>query len=66
MQRKARGRGRIFYGCANYPTCNFTSWTRPQPEPRPTCGYVTVQDGQDSARCRCAWRGERQLAEATA
>jgi DNA topoisomerase-1 len=68
VQRKARGRGgRVFYGCSNYPTCNFTSWSRPQPEPCPTCGYLVVQDGPNGVRClRCAWRGERELAEVSA
>jgi DNA topoisomerase-1 len=65
VQRKARGRGgRVFYGCANYPTCTFTAWARPQPEPCPDCGYVTVADGQNGVKCmRCSWRGERALAE---
>jgi len=28
IERKTR-KGRIFYGCANYPNCDFTSWKRP-------------------------------------
>lgn len=28
IERKTR-KGRIFYGCANYPACEFTSWKRP-------------------------------------
>ena len=68
VQRKARGKGgRIFFGCSNYPTCNFTSWARPLPDPCPSCGYLTAADGQDGVKClRCAWRGERELAEASA
>ena len=66
VQRKTRGRGgRVFYGCSNYPNCNFTSWVRPQAERCPSCGYLTAQDGQEGVRClKCAWRGQTALAEA--
>ncbi len=41
VERKSR-KGRTFFGCANYPNCDFVSWDRPIPEPCPTCGgYVT-------------------------
>jgi DNA topoisomerase-1 len=30
-------RGRTFYGCTAYPTCEFTIWDRPVAEPCPTC-----------------------------
>ncbi len=68
VERKARGKGgRVFYGCANYPACNFTTWTRPLPEPCPACGYLTAPDGPSSVKClRCSWRGERELAEVSA
>jgi DNA topoisomerase-1 len=68
VERKARGKGgRVFYGCANYPACNFTTWTRPLPEPCPVCGYLTASDGPSSVKClRCSWRGERELAEVSA
>jgi len=43
VERKSR-RGRTFYGCANYPACDFVSWDRVVPEPCPVCGaYVTVK-----------------------
>ena len=35
--RKSR-RGRVFYGCANYPDCDFTLWNKPLPETCPACG----------------------------
>src|SRR4051812_17469938 len=31
-------RGKVFYGCANYPDCDFTLWKRPVAEACPTCG----------------------------
>ena len=43
VERKSR-KGRIFYGCANYPKCDFVSWDRVIPEPCPVCGdYVTAK-----------------------
>jgi DNA topoisomerase I len=41
VERKTR-KGRVFYGCANYPECDFTSWKLPLPTlpgtPCPECG----------------------------
>ena len=31
-------RGKAFYGCANYPDCDFTLWNRPIGEKCPECG----------------------------
>ncbi len=35
--RKSR-RGKVFYGCVNYPKCDFTLWNKPILEPCPKCG----------------------------
>jgi DNA topoisomerase-1 len=37
VEKKSR-RGKAFYGCANYPDCDFTLWNRPVPEECPDCG----------------------------
>ena len=49
VERKTRQKKRIFYGCSNYPTCNFAIWERPVPELCPNCvGLMVVQrNGQD-------------------
>ncbi len=40
-ERKSR-KGRTFYGCANYPACDFVSWDKVAPQPCAVCGdYVT-------------------------
>ncbi len=44
-------KGRIFYGCANYPQCDFTSWARPLPQPCPSCGSLLVAASKKQARC---------------
>ncbi len=41
VERKSR-RGRTFFGCANYPACDFVSWDRVVPEPCPVCGAYVV------------------------
>ena len=35
-ERKSK-RGKVFYGCVNYPKCDFTLWNKPVLEPCPTC-----------------------------
>jgi DNA topoisomerase-1 len=42
VERKTRKQGRVFYGCINYPTCNFATWDRPVPERCPRCGGLMV------------------------
>ena len=37
VEKKSR-RGKVFYGCANYPDCDFTLWNKPVAEKCPDCG----------------------------
>ena len=30
--------GRVYYGCSNYPKCNYMTWDEPVPEKCPQCG----------------------------
>ena len=48
--RKTR-KGRTFYGCANYPECNFATWQRPLPEPCPHCGGLLTMVNKERAKC---------------
>jgi len=50
VERKTR-RGRVFYGCINYPECNFATWKRPLPTPCPSCGGLLVVANKDEAQC---------------
>ncbi|MEA4908917.1 MAG: DNA topoisomerase, partial [Anaerolineaceae bacterium] len=53
VQRKTR-KGRVFYGCANYPECQFTSWKRPVAAPCPKCGGMLVIANKREFQClRC-------------
>jgi DNA topoisomerase-1 len=38
VEKKARRRGNLFYGCSNYPKCKFTSAYKPVAEKCPQCG----------------------------
>lgn len=42
--RKTR-KGRVFYGCENYPDCDFTSWQKPVEKACPKCGKFMVIRG---------------------
>jgi DNA topoisomerase-1 len=67
VERRSKGRGRTFYGCANYPTCDFSVVQRPLPEPCPECGGLMVAKGRNQAACTvCAWQGEPSEQEAVA
>ncbi len=36
VERRSR-RGKVFYGCSNYPDCDFVLWNKPTPDPCPEC-----------------------------
>ncbi|HLV08839.1 MAG TPA: type I DNA topoisomerase [Halanaerobiales bacterium] len=42
IQRKSK-KGRIFYGCSNYPECRFLSWNKPVKENCPQCNGLMVE-----------------------
>jgi DNA topoisomerase-1 len=50
VERKTRQKKRLFYGCSNYPACNFAIWEKPVAEPCPNCGGLMVvpRPGQDA------------------
>ncbi|NOH02532.1 MAG: type I DNA topoisomerase [Chloroflexi bacterium] len=50
VERKTR-KGRTFYGCANYPNCDFTSWKKPLAKPCPKCGGLLVAANKREAQC---------------
>ena len=42
-RRKAKGRGREFYGCTNYPACDFITYYKPTNSYCPKCGWFLVE-----------------------
>jgi DNA topoisomerase I len=73
VERKSR-RGKVFYGCANYPKCDFTLWNKPVLEPCPKCGWkfltekVTKRHGRQliCANDACDYVRAEELATAGA
>jgi DNA topoisomerase-1 len=42
-RKRKHGRGREFYGCTNYPTCDFVTYYKPTDSKCPKCGYFLVE-----------------------
>jgi DNA topoisomerase-1 len=71
VERKSR-RGKVFYGCANYPKCDFTLWNKPVLEPCPKCGWkfltekITKRAGRQlvCANDACDYVRDEELVEA--
>jgi len=53
VERKTR-KGRTFFGCSNYPECDFTSWKRPIEQPCPNCqGLLVIANKREIQCIRC-------------
>jgi len=52
--RRSKKRGKAFYGCANYPNCDFVVWDKPVAEPCPECNFVGAE--AKSTKTRGAYR----------
>jgi len=54
VERKTR-KGRVFYGCANYPNCEFTSWKRPLVQKCPNCkGMLVIANKREVTCLNCS------------
>ncbi len=42
VERRSK-KGRLFYGCDQYPECEFVSWDKPVAEPCPECSGLMVE-----------------------
>lgn len=42
VKRKSK-KGKTFYGCSNYPDCDFVSWDKPTEKECPKCGSMMVE-----------------------
>ncbi len=63
VQRSSRKSRRPFYGCSNYPNCNFLTNQEPLPQPCPDCGGLVVATSRTNASCNdkeCGWQGSRE------
>ncbi|MDI3257816.1 MAG: type I DNA topoisomerase [Kyrpidia sp.] len=63
VERRAK-RGRLFYGCKNYPHCEFVLWDRPTGETCPSCGSLLVSrrsKDKETIQCsngQCGFKGK--------
>jgi len=58
-ERRTR-KGRVFYGCSNYPNCDFAVWDKPIPERCPQCGGLMVikyEKGSEQPSFCCIAKG---------
>jgi len=56
VSEKRTRRGRLFYGCSNYPKCTYASWDKPTGERCPSCAkaYLVEKDSKKKGRyLRC-------------
>ena len=52
VERRGKKTGKVFYGCVNFPTCDFVVWDRPLAIPCPECGgLLTLANGKEEAAC---------------
>ena len=49
VEKKTK-RGKIFYGCLNYPKCDFATWDKPLEEKCPNC-HGTLVEKKDKIKC---------------
>lgn len=57
VERRARGRGRPFWGCSRYPNCEFIVNRKPVPNPCPECGKLMVEQNRSTVACTsCSWQ----------
>ena len=66
---KKSKRGKVFYGCANYPKCDAVYWDKPVAKPCPQCRAPFVLEKttkRDGANYVCATEGCGHRAEITA
>jgi DNA topoisomerase-1 len=58
IQRMSKKK-RTFYGCSNYPNCDFAINTKPLADPCPKCGSLMTVYREKSAKCtKCDYRGK--------
>lgn len=48
---------RVFYGCSNYPECDFVSWNEPVNEKCPQCGGILFKKKGKKPKLYCATEG---------
>ncbi|MFA5207697.1 MAG: type I DNA topoisomerase [Candidatus Paceibacterota bacterium] len=58
ITQKKTKKGKIFYGCPNWPDCNFALWDKPTGEKCPKCGSLMVEKGK---KTKCSNKNCKEL-----
>ena len=59
LVQKVSKKKRIFYGCSNYPNCQFAINLKPLPQPCPKCGgLLTAYRGKLVKCTKCEYKGK--------
>ena len=56
IRRKSK-RGRVFYGCGNFPQCRFISWDEPLQKKCPRCGKTLLLKAGKQRKVYCVTEG---------
>jgi len=59
LSEKRTRRGKTFYGCDQYPDCDFALWSKPTGAKCPECKSLVVYGAKDTVRCsskECKWK----------
>ena len=54
---KRSKKGKKFFGCSNYPNCDFVSWNEPTNEKCPQCGGILFKKKGKKPTLFCATEG---------
>ncbi|MDB5052100.1 MAG: topA [Bacilli bacterium] len=69
VERRSK-KGRVFFGCDQYPGCDFVSWDRPVEKPCPQCNSMLIQKTNKSGthiQCiECDFKEEKEDSEEAA
>lgn len=58
---KMSRKGRRYFGCMNYPECDFMTWQKPSPKKCPKCGGIMLEKGNKLVCMdeQCGYKSER-------
>ncbi len=63
VERRSK-KGRIFFGCERYPSCDFVSWDKPVDTPCPKCeGTLVEKNSRSGTVIQCVQCGYKEKAE---
>lgn len=57
LVKRVSAKGRVFYGCGNYPKCDFITWDEPTAETCAQCGSTLFKKGGKNGTLNCHKEG---------